>query len=294
MPKTTLSFYLHLIAVVVIVIAIARLFPAHESRKEAEDKTQTAYERIVNKAAIRCGYVLYPPYVIKDANTGQLSGAFYDIVNEMARRQKLKVEWAEEVGWGNFIEGLKTGRYDMVCSGGWNSANEGRLIAYSVPAYYSAVNIFVRADDMRFDANPSALNDPQFSFVSTDGSLLGVMAAEDFPNAKILSLPNLTDVATLYGSVAAGKADAVLTENYAMQQYLHNNPGKLKNITAQNPVRIYPTSPIIMPNDDLPLQNMVNAGIAELLHTGFVDRVLDKYGLGTDVGLRVQKPYRNP
>ncbi len=292
MPKSTLSFYLHIIAIAVVIAALWNWAFSGGGIAPTVAAKQTAYERIMQTQTIRCGYVLYPPYVLKDANTGQLSGAFYDIVNEMARRQKLKVEWGEEVGWATFISGLQAERYDLVCSGGWNSANEGRLIAYSIPAYYSAVNVYVRPDDTRFDADAMRLNDPQYTFVSTDGSLLGVMVGEDFPKAKLISLPNLSDIGALYETVVTGKADAVLTENYAVQQYLKNNSGKLKNITAQNPVRVYPTSPVIMPNNDIALQNTVNAGIAELVNTGFVDKTLDKYELGAGVGLRAQKPYQ--
>ncbi len=241
--------------------------------------------------SIKCGYVLYQTYVTKDPNTGQLAGAHYDIINEMGKRLGLKVEWAEEVGWGNFIEGLKVGRYDMVCSGGWQAANEGKLVAYAPPIYYAALGVWVRSGDSRFDANVNLLNDPQYKFVSTDGSLTGTIAAADFPKAQILSLPNLTDFATLYENVTAQKADAVLAENYTMQEYLKHNPGKLKNLLANKPLRVFPVSPALMPNNDLRLQNMVDTAVYELINSGFVEKTMAKYGLDVRFALPRQRPY---
>lgn len=254
--------------------------------------TETAYERIMRTGKIRCGYVLYAAYVQKDPNTGALSGVSYDIANEWARRLNLQIEWAEEVGWGNFIQGLQANRYDMVCSGGWQAANESRFIAYSPPIYYAALGLWVRADDTRFDADYQKLNAPEYQFVATDGSLTGTLATEYFPRARILGLPNLADFTSLYSNVTTKKADAVLAETYDVQRYLAQNPGALKNILAHAPLRVFPVSPLIFRNDDWPLQNMVNAGILELLHSGFVEKTLEKYGFGPEMGLRVQTPYR--
>ena len=273
-------------------LLLGRWFDATPSSSAA--KVETAYERIMRTGTIRCGYVLYAAYVQKDANTGQLSGVSYDIANELARRQNLKTEWSEEVGWGSFIEGLKARRYDMVCSGGWQAANEGKLIAYAPPIYYAGLGLWVRSDDTRFDADYKILNAPGYKFVATDGSLTGTLAAEYFPKVQILGLPNLTDFASLYANVTTGKADAVLAETYDVERYLAQNPGSLKNLLASQPLRVFPVSPLILPNDDWPLQNMVNAGVNELLNSGFVENTLQKYCFGPEMGLRVQAPYRLP
>ena len=62
--------------------------------------------------------------------------------------------WGEETSFGPHVEGLKTGRFDMMCAGDWPSAARGQYIDYPDPILY------VRADDHRFDGHPEALDDP--------------------------------------------------------------------------------------------------------------------------------------
>src|SRR5438874_1363658 len=77
------------------------------------------YDRVMSSGVIHCGYVVYPPGLLKDPNTGKLSGVFYDIMESAAKSLQLRLEWTEEVGWGSMIEGLQANRYDMICSPVW-------------------------------------------------------------------------------------------------------------------------------------------------------------------------------
>ena len=43
-------------------------------------------------------------------------------MNAIGKTLDLKIEWTEEVGWGNIGEGLKAGRYDMACVSMWPDA----------------------------------------------------------------------------------------------------------------------------------------------------------------------------
>jgi ABC-type amino acid transport substrate-binding protein len=69
----------------------------------AEEGKESAFDRILRTQTIRCGYVVYPPSIIKDPNTGRLSGIFYDITEKMGERLNLKIEWTEEVVFPTMI-----------------------------------------------------------------------------------------------------------------------------------------------------------------------------------------------
>ncbi len=187
------------------ILSILLILTFLSSSSYAHDE-ETSYDRIMKTKTIRCGYVVYDPYVIIDPNTGNMSGITYDIMNEIAKRLSLKIKWAEEVGWGSFIEGLRTKRYDMLCSGGWNSANEGALIGYSRPLYYSGIGVWVRSDDNRFDNDLSLINNPDIKISSSDGSLVSIIAQNDFPDASILSMPNLTPTPEIIHNIVTKKS----------------------------------------------------------------------------------------
>src|SRR5437870_4939337 len=94
------------------------------ARRETSAPVQPeAFSRIVSAKTIRCGYVIAPPYTIRDPNTGKLGGLSFETMETVAKQAGYKLIWAEEVGWATMIQGLQTGRYDMICSGVWvNSA----------------------------------------------------------------------------------------------------------------------------------------------------------------------------
>ncbi|HOO50711.1 MAG TPA: ABC transporter substrate-binding protein, partial [Alphaproteobacteria bacterium] len=129
-------------------------FPAFAAEKES------VFDRVMRTGTIRCGYFPYAPTLIIDPNTKEMSGIFYEIIEEMGRRLSLKVEWAEEVDYGVIAEGFKTNRYDMFCNTVWPTPERVRESSFSIPVFYSTVDIFVRTDDHRFDEDFSKLNDP--------------------------------------------------------------------------------------------------------------------------------------
>jgi ABC-type amino acid transport substrate-binding protein len=141
---------------------------------------ETAFDRIQRTGTLRCGYVVYAPSIIKDANTGALSGIFYDLTEKMGEKLNLEVEWTEEVNFSTMAEGLKRGRYDLLCLNGWDSAHLASHVVNARPLFYSVINAFVREGDMRFDGRPAALNDPAVKFSAIDGNGTTVIARQTF------------------------------------------------------------------------------------------------------------------
>src|SRR5207253_5761520 len=132
------------------------------------------------------------PGCLKDPNTGKLSGIGIDSLEMAAKNLGLKVEWTEEVGWGSMLEGLQTNRYDMIATPIWTNSNRARLVDFSRPLYYSPINVWVKAGDKRFnETNLTTLNSPDKVIATVDGETAEVIANEDFPQAKKLSLPQL-------------------------------------------------------------------------------------------------------
>lgn len=274
------------------VIAV-KIIPPQIQNAEA----QTVFDRVKKSGVLRCGYINYEPYFVKDPNTGKMSGIFYDLTEEMGRRLSLKIEWTEEVGWGNFIAGLQAGRYDALCSGLSPNAAESREMGYSSTVYYTAVGTYVRADDARFAGKSvaerwDALNDPTITISSMDGSLNSIIAKTDFPNAKVFSIPNMSDESQMAENVVAGKADVDFMEVYRAAQYDKNNPGKLMNIDPSRPIRVFPNL-IGLPLGDMKMKSMIDTTIEELHNSGYVEKLLQKYETVPGAFLRVDPGWKD-
>lgn len=258
---------------------------------EAAEPRSGAFSRVIADDTLRCGYIVYPPQLSKDPNTGALSGIAFDIVERIGKDLSLKIKWIEEVGAGSWQEGLKTGRFDMLCNPAWATTPRARIVAFSTPVFYTAVNAYARADDTRFDKGLAVANSPAMTIATIDGSTSAAIAAEDFPLAKLDSLPDLTDFSQLLLEVQTRKADLAFSEASQFHIFDDHNQGKLRNVTPECPVRLIANA-FFVAGDELRLLGMINTALANLHYSGFIDKVLDKYETRSGTWRRVAMPYR--
>jgi ABC-type amino acid transport substrate-binding protein len=271
-------------AAALLVLIFLTPFPAY---------AETAYDRVIKSGTIRCGFITYPPMLARDPNTGAMSGIVADLMTEVGVLLDLKIEWAEEVGFDTSIEGLKAGRYDMICTGFWRNVLESKHVFYTIPYLYSRTGIFVRADDGRFDSDIATMNDPAIRIVTKDGQITGAIAQRDFPKATIVELPNLTSSADLLENIASGKADATFVEAGAGLDYIKANPGKIKSIHDATPLRIYQNT-LALPFGASEFKSMIDTALIEIVDNGGMDKIVQKYDPEGKIFLPVAKPYQTP
>lgn len=249
---------------------------------------QPVYDRVMKDRTLRCGYFDYAPYVMRDPNTGKLSGSFYDLTEKLAQVMNLKVEWTQETTFTTYIEDMRTGRYDVMCGGFWPIGNMADM-AYTDPVFFVPYYVYVRADDHRFDNNVALLNDPQYKFATIDGETSSIVKSEDFPNAGNTSLPNISDVSQILLEVSTKHADATTAEPIVADLFLKHNPGTLRAIHTSEPIRVFETVWTV-PAGEQKLANWLNNGVRQMLFSGYVEPIVEKYhGKGTF--LPVAKPY---
>ena len=251
---------------------------------------QPAFSRVMESKTLRCGYVVYAPGTIRDPKTGALSGIAHDVVEAAAAKLKIKVEWTEETSWGNHLEGLSTGRYDMLCAASFTLPSDAARAESIGPMYYSGIGVLVRADDDRFKNKLDAINAPETTISAIDGTIPAIIAAEQFPQAKLSSHPQMTDYTFNAIDVAEHKADVTFVENYYGMDYLAHNPGKLKNIAVEKPLRIFHNK-LLVNKGEFKLQSMFQNVILEMLNTGELDAIIDRYERYPGALYRVAKPY---
>lgn len=248
------------------------------------------YDRVIASGKIRCGYFLFPPYSVKDPQTGKLSGIFVDAIEEAATNLGLRVEWSEEVGYGSMVEGIRTGRYDLVPSGVWPSANRARYADFSVPLFYSGIVVYARTDDRRFDNNFQAINDKAITISTIDGTVQDAMAHKDFPHAKVLSHPEMSDASMILLDVTSRKADVTFIEPGLAAIFLKSHPGEVRNVSPAKPLGVVGNTMMFKAGEPS-FKAMLNTALCELINTGVVDRLIDKYEPHQGSYYRIARPY---
>ena len=273
----------------IVILVTLSLFSCNQGIQQA-NKQETAFDRVVSTNVIRAGYVVYPPGSIKDPNTGELSGVFVEIMEAAAKSLSLRVEWVEEVGWGSMIEGLKASRYDIIGTPVWANSSRARQVDFGTPIYFSGIGAFVRYDESRFNQLRD-LDSPSVRIATIDGEMSSILAQSDFPQAQAVSLPQLSDNSQMLLNVVENRADVTFVEPYIANLFLKQNPGTLKNLAPDEPLRFFSTTIMINQGEDQ-LRRMLNVAIQEQLNSGALDRLFIKYSVPSGSFYPPALPYR--
>ena len=242
-----------------------------------EAYAESVYDRVIKTQELRCGYGIFPPMVLKDPNTGEISGIFVDLMKEIGYTSGLKVEFTEEIDWGQIAEALKSQRIDAFCSGMWGTAKRGKDIAFSSPLFYSVTKAYGRINDTRFDHNPAAMNDPAVRLSVNEGDVSEDIARRFFPNAEKVYKTPMTGEEFTFMNVTSHKADIAFTAPSTAKSFIRNNPGSLREIPLKKPLSVN-QNVIGVDIHERELQNLLNAAVTDIKNNGVIKEVFERYG----------------
>lgn len=226
---------------------------------------------------------------MKDINTGEMSGIYYDYLNQLGEVLSLKVQWVEETGFGPHVEALKNDRFDMMCAGDYQNGARGRYIDYMTPILYVALGIYVREGDARFDNNISALNNANIKLSAVEGTTPFIVGNRDFPAAQKINHPENQDLNVPLMDVVSGKADAAITGLPLGLGFVAKNPGQIRQVKAAQPIRLFGSS-LSFKQGEVRMQSMINNATRELIYSGAIESIIKKYEKYPGSFYRVAKP----
>lgn len=284
-----------LIAIVVVLVSMNFYFDGYKHKVIAQktiSNNQAVYDRVIESGKIRCGYALWSPALMQDPNTGEFSGIFYDYLNAVGTLLDLEIEWTVEANLATYLQDLNNGRFDMECSGGWPNAYRGKFADFTTPIYFTPVYLYMRADDMRFDDNIRAINDPSVRFTVMDGETSAQLRDMMFPNSTAVGVPPINPLSELLDTLRYNKSDVTLLDSMSVSSYMAKHPGILRQVQTP-PLRVIPNN-MAVPANAHRFRTMIDIATQQLLYDGVIDRILDKYNVTDDKALRVAMPYRLP
>lgn len=275
-----------------VVAVIALTVPGCKGAAPRTEQTidQTRLTRIIANGEIRASYLVYSPYFRKDPNTGELSGIFHDLMEEVGKKAGLKIRWVEEVGYEGIFPGLDNDRYDVFAGGLWPNSTRARAASFTIPVFYSVIKAWGRSNETRF-AGLSGVDARSVRIATIDGAMEDIIAQADFPQAQRVSLPQLSPFTQNFLNITSGRADLTFAEPGITREFLQTNPGALKELAPDKPLRIFGNS-LVVKRGDAQLKEFLDIALSELLYSGVVDRILRKYEPAPGTFPRVALPYR--
>ncbi len=281
--------------VIVVVALLAFVFggvlvPLFHGRQETEK--ETAYQRVIRTGVLRCAYGLWEPAVMRDPNTGELSGLIFDLMQEVGKSLNIKVEYSLETPWDSIGVVLSSGKADAHCAGVFATPSRGRVMAFSHPMFFSPTVAFARADDDRFDNNLERINQPDITAALSDDDITTEIYNRDFPLAKKWELPQFAPPEELFLALMTKKADVTFNGPSRLQSFEKGYPGKVKIIPTVKPLRIFPNT-ISVDIGEQELLHMLNTAIDQMVDSGVVDKLIAKYKTKYDMNflVPVNRPY---
>jgi len=258
---------------------------------QTEVTRETAFERILRTQTIRCGYYVFAPVTVRDPNTNVMSGYSVDFMEALAKRAGLKIEWTEEVTFGNWVPALQSKRFDVVCTPMWPEIPMMKAMAFTDPMFYAGLSPLVRKDDDRFKDDLTRLNQPDVTFLTQDGNATDVLARDAFPNAKFYTVSALVGGGEYYQSITAKKADVVLTDRNAVDQFKKTNGDTLRLMDPDHPVKLQGFT-LVVERSEMLLKDFLDQSIHEMNNNGDIDRMLRKWEPEPgQTFLRVSRPF---
>ena len=292
--KTSIARTVVIAAIVSAVVAAGMILLGPRMKDgSSASRANNSYSKIRSSGTIRAAYAVGAPLFVIDPKTNEKSGIFFEAVTKAAEKLNLKVNWSEEVGYGEMIAGLNTGRYDLVGSGVWINGARGKDADFTIPLYYDAVLPFVRNDDARFDKDIAVLNAPEFRISVMDGEMGATIAKTDFPKAKTESIPQNSDYTLLTLNVINNKADVVFLSVGHARLFQLANPGKIRAVNPGKPIKLFGNA-LMLPKGAYELKDSLDYAFQEMLNNGELDPILNKYEAAPGSFYRRALPYSSP
>lgn len=260
------------VAFLLLVIALLGAFSY--TRRSAITPALSTLETVQKTKTLRCGYWVFEPFISKDPTTGRLSGIAVDYLEETARREGVTIHWTKEVSIDQIVPSLEYHHIDMFCLPCTPLAAWEKVVDFvgsfgKIPLYVYVPSTSAKTLDSLKTAR----------FAVMDGYAQATVTSQLFPQAALISLPNMAAIGDLYDQLKYGKADAVINDHISVLNYTRSNPGVIRRLSDE-PVFVSPVFFVVQKGDKL-WSSFLNemTDTARPANRAVFESLIKKYGL---------------
>ncbi len=241
----------------------------------AEDEEDGSYlsslDRVEQSKTLRVAFTNYPPALIYDREHDSFSGIFYEIIVAITKKHGWQIKWSEETGYGVIINGLENNRFDLFGSTVWPTPERKEKASFSRSLYISKAYPWT-VPNFNYE---QMKNSSDLRIAVKENDISHSIALSDFPNARLVFVPQLLGPQELLQFVADGKADVTFAESYLANVFMNAKGVQLVQAT-NDPIRTYDNT-FIFKKEDVSLRDLLNNEIEELIQNGTVKELIQKY-----------------
>ena len=170
----------------------------------------------------------YPPFNFIDPNTGKAGGFEYDLVDEIARRTNLHVEYRKTT-WSLLIPSVRNKEFDVGMDGIVITPPRLMQLDFSSPYTASKEYMLVRSDDSQIKDVTSFTTNPKLLIGAQAGSVnyyvsISILGGEQ-NSSRIKTFENF---GAAIQALKTGDVDMVPTYQEAAAKFMTANPGSFR------------------------------------------------------------------
>lgn len=232
---------------------------------------------------ISCGYVLSPPFLMRDEKTGEFSGIDYEIWTAIGNELGAKIDWSQSTGAGIVLEGIKSGRFDAICSQIWVDSKRVRSLTLTNPVLFSKLKLYGRQGDTRFKGSIEDINSSGPIISAIERDVTQTMIENTFPDSSIDLLPAISTKVDLIGSLVSQKSDIVLIDQASADAIVKlNQINNVREVAGSSPLYNLP-SYYAFNIGQYELRDMVNLALRNIINDGRLDKIVRDYSASLTV-----------
>lgn len=236
------------------------------------DQQDALLQQIKKNGVIRVCQAAYPPYNVKNPQSGDWEGLNVDIVKQIAAFLSVKIENVDS-SFATLIPSLLTKKCDVSAAATYVTPARAEQVLFSTPYASDTKVAFVPINSPVHTY--AELDQPNITIVTRSGTAEEAFAKRFFKQAKIkLTTSDATQAHLL--DVAAGRSDAAFAGRTGGIMFLKQNPNiKLRLIEDKqlDPSRFA----LMIPAGEYQLQQYLNVSLAALKDSGKLDELINHW-----------------
>jgi polar amino acid transport system substrate-binding protein len=218
-----------------------------------------------------------PTSFIKD---GKATGMAVEIVEEIARRHNLKVEFKAQADLAGALPAVSNRQYDLAAMGLMRTPEREAVVDFSGSWYYGWFPLIVDQS-----AGLKGYKDLSGKTVGINkGSIQERYMLDNHPDIQLMAFPN--DTAAV-AALNAGKVDGVLTGSALLGETLKRFPHL--TVAARTPTPYPNAFPVRKGNESL--RKALDDGLRELVKDGTYVKIFDRWHVGDALPEPMYKDY---
>ena len=216
----------------------------------------------------------FPPFDTTD-DDGNLTGFDVDLINAIAKDQKIEVEW-KNMEFDGLIPALDSGNVDIVASGVTITKARKEKVDFSDEYYKSGLALAIAKDNTTVTSLDDLTKD---MIVGAQIGTSGAKKAEELKKAgKIKDVKTYNGLDVTFNDLANGTINAVINDLPVTKSYMEKQPDKIKIVGETINAESYG---IAVKKGNSELLEKINTGLKNIKDNGTYDKLYKQWKLGS-------------